>query len=666
MRCLARERTARFATYAELREALEATLPAPVEYARPLRRIIAAWIDLVVFGGIGVLPLSPMFGWSGDDVQTMRVSMVALALAWHLRGAIEGHFGFAAGKWFTGMRLQSTAHRPPGMVIGLKRAVASFGFLWIPVSQVIIGDAVQLDGMFPWYFVLSALLPFIRTSGTGGLAENDRFVGGRVVMHRPRRTGRLVEETRPPALLPGVPCAPRQIDHFTVTRMLHSPDGVLEAREADLGRSVWLVPATVDISFAGPVEPARASAPRRLSDVEVDGQRFRVYPAVPGELLAARLRRPCPWPAVRQWLIDLADELTVRGGSHAAVDVERGVIITPADRLVILPFRMEDRGAESPARDHAHPVSQLARAILQRDGTVGAAVGASERPAHASALLRALSHEAPSAEQLRERVLATQPIRGAVSRSTRGMAAAVLVGVTALNGLGVTSDEVEKHQQAVMVRFLGALSGDALSPRDRQAVMTFTASRLAMRGVTDSVGRERTERWQSARARLLDSMSRRLVDSLARSIPPSPADSASAHRMIIRELGGTPPGMVSTWALIAIEQIVDGAVDIWILCLLMAWAARRGVLLRRLHVEVIDQTGEPAGRLRLLLRQVVAGGPVLLLYTALSDPIAGLESTALPLLAGALVSWGVLAWSIWRDPACSVMERMSGTWLVRA
>ncbi len=662
MRCIARNRAERIGSYTELRDALEATLPSPVEYARPWRRVIAAWIDFVVSGGVAVLPLSPMFGGQSDPVQGGRTLILAWSLAWLVRGAIEGHFGCAAGKWLLGTRLHSESRRPPGAFVGIQRAAVSYGFAWIPVALALSGDPLPLGTVILWCFVLSIFLPFVRTSSTGGLAENDRLIGGRVVMHRPRRPSRTSEENDQPLTLPGDSCAPRQIGSFTVMRVVHSPDGVLEAREADLDRAVWLVPDSVDLTLGGPVDPVRTTAPRRLSDVEADGLRWRVYPVVDGEPLEARLRRPCPWPLTRQWIVDLADELTVRDDSVASIDLWRGVVITAGDRLVSLPFRLPDRPDLLFDGDAAHPACQLAKALLARE----TAAATAERPAHATALLCELSTVAPEGAVLKERVLTTEQNTGRVSGTKRALAAAMIVGFASLNSLGVTSDDLETYQRNVMVRFLDASSARVLSTGDGQAALTFAASRVAMSGVPDSVRSIRTERWQWARKHVINVPRRHLLDSLARSIPPSSVDSAAADRRILGALRGTPPGMVNTWLSVSAEEVVDTAVGIWILCLLAAVTVRRGVLLRRLQLEVVSANGTPAHRVRLVLRQLLNGVPLLLTYAAFDDLSAVSISARMVILGVVFASWGALIWSSWRTPARSLVERLSGTWLVRA
>jgi hypothetical protein len=90
---------------------------------------------------------------------------------------------------------------------------------------------------------------------------------------------------------------------------------------------------------------------------------------------------------------------------------------------------------------------------------------------------------------------------------------------------------------------------------------------------------------------------------------------------------------------------------------------KRGALLHVISAEIVDAKGRRAGRGRRLLRSMLPG--VLIFFVIVIVNVEGSLGpvTGLVLLGVGIAFW---LWSVWKDPGASLLERASGTRLVRA
>ena len=165
MRLLAKNPDDRFATYAELRAAIDAARHRTAPNAPLASRALAALVDLAV--------LSPLWNLA----QHVHLEVVALALAW---GAIEAIWGTTIGKKLFGLRTVDAHDEKP---MGLRMIVRTFIKVWGPLVSGFLAlvpvTAVQLLGAIlfgVW------LLGWLMALGPKRLALHDRMMRTRVTL----------------------------------------------------------------------------------------------------------------------------------------------------------------------------------------------------------------------------------------------------------------------------------------------------------------------------------------------------------------------------------------------------------------------------------------------------------------------------------------------------
>lgn len=165
LRLLAKSPGDRYATYAELREAVESARHRRAPDAPLASRALAALIDLAV--------LSPLFNLG----KLIHLEVVLLAVAW---GAIEAIWGTTIGKKLFALRTVDLHDEKP---MGLRMVVRAFVKVWGPLLAGFFGlvpiPAVQVTGAV--LFVVW-LLGWLMVLGRKRLALHDRLMGTRVIL----------------------------------------------------------------------------------------------------------------------------------------------------------------------------------------------------------------------------------------------------------------------------------------------------------------------------------------------------------------------------------------------------------------------------------------------------------------------------------------------------
>ena len=669
MTCLARKPDARWASYAQLRSALEASLPQSWAPAEPVRRFAAAFLDAVLIDVVLATPLSLAVGTGEAVGQAMTSNGLPLLAALGL-GVMEGVVGFTPGKRLFKLRVIANGGGSAGWRAGMARAAVVSADSWLMLlllgGGVLSGDQLETHSSL-WFWVLPALLFLRARAANGWRAAHDRWTGTRVVTIHPR-TAERTREDHVRSGLPSRPVAVAMVGEYQVSAHLDSPDSVLLARDLGLGRPVWLVSAAPPVGTAEhAVRLPRVSAPRFLETVVADTGSWDVYAAVDGESLHERLQRPCQWPVIRRWLLDLASEVAARAGAPMPDDASARLLIAPDDQLLWVPFRL---AGGSPAHDGGdpdgpHPFRHFAQAILAapREDTLRAL------PPKARALLDALTTGAPTPDTVRHAIAATRAVSGTVSRPRRfGTALVCAVSLAGVTAWFVGARTTQERDQDALVDFTRWIAADpapsasaAGARGDRDAFATYLAARVAV-----PVGGDSTRAaLQAAVRKRLTVREERVFDSLLAAHPrPSSRDSVAADRRLLAELRATPPGMITLWVRNALGFLFAIALMTSLLTLAIAVVGRRGLMLRLLRLDLVDDTGAPASRWRLCLRLLLISAPAAAGLWAV--PLMRLQARAslyvMGLVVGPILLW---MWSAWRDPSRSLLERLSGTWMVR-
>ena len=329
LKCLAKDRAARPATYAALTDVLrplssysQGGAPAPIG-----ARFVGGLIDIVVCYSIGAglaLGLFSVLGVSEPPVFFILTVVVAVFCLYF--ALTERNGGASLGKRLLGFRVVSLDHQGrTSFARTLLRSVTYVAFHALALGvggalgrvaaageerDFVADSLVGLAQQFSTVAAICALFALARRRN-GFAALHDLVSRTRVVQHSPQRVAR----PRVAALDPAPPLSGARIGPYRVVAEPPPalPTGFVAAYDEALRRPVWIrrhPPSTP------PVSPARRdlSRPARLRWLggTRDGDAWDAYEAIDGGPLVDMLDSPRTWGEVRHWLHGLAEE--VRAG----------------------------------------------------------------------------------------------------------------------------------------------------------------------------------------------------------------------------------------------------------------------------------------------------------------------------------------------------------------
>jgi uncharacterized RDD family membrane protein YckC len=701
LRCLAKDRARRPASYAALHGALQPFGSAAPTPATLGLRFMAGAIDFLI-EAIPVLPLNVLVAIRYGLVPPLWLSLLGGAIVVAYYAILEGLWGASIGKRLVGLRVViRAAGRSPGVARAAWRALI---FKAAPLVIVIPGFALG-QARYAELISRSPVLPLSTDLAVGGLiallfstarrrngfaSVHDLWSGTRVV--------RRVAEARCPPLDIAAPTHPqrtsnRHLGPFEVIGTVGSTDvgTLLVGFDSRLLRRVWLLEVRLERPSVPPVlrDLNRKGRLRWLGGRRTPSETWDAYEALDG-VLVALLDRPQPWRAVRSWLADLAEEIDagLNDGSLALLGLDR-VWITRDGRAKLLDFAWP--GAPST------PISNVSATSAQRflsevatSGLAGRAntstVAGQQRqhtlPLSASALLHALARS--NIETWSEVVRRTTAIvDGAdrVGRSRRAasvaLCAAIPLGMALSMGVMVTAGarlitpEIAELRLTLEMAALPSSGGTR-----RTAVETYIAGRFGPM-IKDP------HTWTDPTTAALLGPRRQLAERIIVDHPDvSPGEMASASAAVGSLLEGQRRSIqtMRPWAIAGFMGAVQLAFTA-VLGLLFAWLLRGGLLLRVFGMAVVTRNGERVSRLRALCRGLAAWGLVvvaLCLMTGLSlvffrspgPPTVMPPHQARVLLSLVGLAIGMLViffagavWAVVR-PERGLQDRIAGTYLV--
>lgn len=330
MRCLAKDRGARYQTYGQLRDALlpfraTETVPAP-----PARRILANILDeclafapgFLYFGYWGLEPLDALMG-----ERTLTAALVWLGCyVWYaLYYAIwEGRTGAAAGKFLCGLRVVRLDGQVPGFARALYRVVlfslpnvlpSLLLMAFMPLARMNAtlanGGTLITDqlGFLPFLFFVT-MRRRNRYAAIHDLLTRTRVVVSPKSQPRPMLMERAIA---PMAEVESasVPCeilGPYQIRASLWKTPLAE---LIEAFDPALRRRIWihLRPSTADAVSTARRDLNRPARLRWLNGGRTETHLWDAYEAGDGTPFLKLRGKPQPWSSVRFWLLDLAEEM---------------------------------------------------------------------------------------------------------------------------------------------------------------------------------------------------------------------------------------------------------------------------------------------------------------------------------------------------------------------
>ncbi len=406
LRCLEKDPAKRYATYAELEEALSEVAIAPIAPPTLWPRVAAGLIDGAIISLVFLLasertlslPVSP--GWYvGQSVQGFFISYAYGAL-------FEATWGRTPGKALLGLRVVTASSEASRVLSMLLRNLVFVGGDLLAVLVLIVltrSSGIVKPGENPVLDVSQTIVPmlwllalFSRARAANGFnAWHDLWSGTRVVQARqPEHDGRVILTAESERSFEG---QSKLGPYLIVEPLTPGATDVIEGFDPALRRRVWIVPSATQA-------PHLSLSRRDLDDVArprwVHGSRgaeaaWDAYELEPGEPFLRATSSPRGWKEVRLWLLDLAqsaNRVVDDPSLRTSIDFNR-LWVTRKGRLLLLDFVPPGAPAETAqvvdtsVSSFARSLSELARQAM---GMTSRGESREVLPLHASRLLERL------------------------------------------------------------------------------------------------------------------------------------------------------------------------------------------------------------------------------------------------------------------------------------
>lgn len=309
LRCLSKDRKARFADYETLAAALQPFSSTASKPANPGIRLVANLVDDLV----ATLPtIAGMIavGYAVDDYFLSERNLVgaawlAFASVWALAyyGICEGLWGAAVGKWLFGLRVMNRAGAPPGILRAITRAVivnlpGALGMLATLLTYKgaryaeasAKSEFLGTEWLFP-VLVIALLCTMRRANGFAAL--HDLATDTRVVV-APVREQRVPVET--PVLVASPTETAGKLGPYELKAKLseRGVESLWLARDAALRRDVWIhrQPADAPVVATRRRELSRPTRLRWLNGRRDGDEAWDAYEAPAGRPLVDLLQTP--------------------------------------------------------------------------------------------------------------------------------------------------------------------------------------------------------------------------------------------------------------------------------------------------------------------------------------------------------------------------------------
>lgn len=357
LRGLERDRTRRYQTIADLRDALRDQLPATHVPARRRSLILAYSADLILLQ-LAVIPFHLLSDPVSDASPFLDRWLIAAAAAAYF-GTAEGIYGTTVGKQLLRLRVTKLGEiGPPGLRRGWLRTAVFNGLFFGTLTGFgaaldwKLPDGTRVVGLGLFGLCAAGLAVQLRRTPAGFRGLHDRATGCHT-LQRPRPAERVRLAGRFPNPL-GVRIEsavrlPEMVGGFTVHGKVGDlPDGgeVWVGEDKSLGRRVLLRLTAPRQALTCADEPI-ASRPTRLRPVGRGSlawngadQEWVAYVAPAGGPLADAIdpARPLGWADARPILEQLVDELLAANADGSAVERPGvgQVWVEPGGRLQLL------------------------------------------------------------------------------------------------------------------------------------------------------------------------------------------------------------------------------------------------------------------------------------------------------------------------------------------
>jgi uncharacterized RDD family membrane protein YckC len=670
VRCLAKDPSARPASYADLAKALRRFSGAS-RPASPSARVIAGIIDMIVVGvPVGILKSAVLQQGGARAAANVSVDPWPALISILYFALCEGIWATTVGKRLCGLRIVSTK----GDVTlrqGFGRSII-FQAPQLPlvIGALMLGETSVADYLaaHPALAGLAAMGPtvvtalfFVTMRRRNGLAAvHDLLTGTRVVSKR-------VDEFRQASasvagvdeLAESAPAGAR-FGTFEVGALLGDVPGgkLFDGVDSVLKRRVWLIEW----------EPGTPETPKRRRDVDRVGrlhwlagrrsaqENWDAFEAPPGGPID-----PTPggssWKSVQGWLNDLAAELMASDRDGSMPPLSRDPLWIRHDgRAVLLDFPAPRHGIGtyfgqlSPDPKQSSPLQLL---VAVANLSLGNKTS-SQMPVSAVAMLdrwnkkQATLSIADAESDLG--ALATSSER--VTRGRRmlpvllGMAPIALMLIAAVFAMRMTSGKTGTGRLFTVLGLLGEANKET-DPHYRQAYETYVAGTFRTELTDDALWKafKDTDDKDKELPRLRETANR------VAALHPTPAETAAAAYMIQPALDKLERKKNNTGGPTIFVVLVLVGCGMTFFCELVSVLARpSGIVLSAMGLAVVAASGREISRFRAVLRLLLAWLPMVIFTVLRVIPSSAPWMTQSMVPAGialALMAVGVI-WTAWR------------------
>lgn len=682
---LERDRSRRWATLDDLRDALVQIHPDRQKPARPRIMVLAYLFDMILIV-LTLLPLSLIAGalldQGGHDSDATELSWPGLLLTLVYFTTLDGILGATLGKRLLRLKVSRLDESgPPGLLRGLIRAVVFnllIGLIFVIPEQLAVHLGRAAGGTLGVLSILAGIVGLawqLRRTTFGWQGLHD-LASGCHVIQRPRAAFRVRLHSRYPhpfeRIQPVTVPLPNRIGSFAVKGKLNDlPDGgeVWLAEDRALGREVLarLFPAghpEPDLP-SGPVRPTRL---RALGGGTIDWQgserAWVAYGAPAGAPLADVVdpEVPLSWgealPIIEEITTDLvAGESAKEPWTVTSVDQ---VWVEPGGRVHLLDFPIPSRGSRedtTPASTAMGFIRQVASLALEGSPRVEAGRLRAPLPPHASAITDRIfsdesDHDLSSLRTVLVEGHAQQPL---VTPSLRiahltVQAAFLAFGVIAMfvasgacSLFNATVSRFELHGTAEVQRFLNSEAdvevlrqrvSTSNMPRERNRIAVdlspnqIEATRKRVGAYHDRLASDEQQavrRLTRVERRFLDEMTSSTLDPMLPETAPLPVIGMTLTSAYQPRPEARPLGLAGIAAVIVIFFPI-----VW---MIIAFAVRGGIAWKMAGLVIVRNDGRPIGRFQAAIREMLVWAPVtVLLLATLRVQVAYPESAALRLV----------------------------------
>jgi uncharacterized RDD family membrane protein YckC len=717
LRCLSKQATERFGSYAELRLALtpfSSTAPAPAALGM---RFVAVIIDVFFLSVMSWLLMAAGHALYYGDISSMGdptrmhggsirwISFAIFVFKLGYWGVLEGLWGASVGKAFLGLRVARLNRGVPGipramarqLVLGWPSLLSIFFFndyfnQYDPTSRT-----TQM-----WSFVyLGAgaaylLAMFVTARRANGFAAvQDLLTSTRVIQKATHQQRVIVAQADTPVMT--TEATPKLGPYHALTTLSTGGDEtILLGYDTRLLRKVWIRQTRAG---APPVTPklrniARPGRLRWLQGERNATESWDAYEAVEGKCLCDLVTERQPWSSVRHWLNDLGAELeaSARDGAMPAVLALDRVWITTDGRAKLLDFATPGvtRPQPSAQADLAPGVFLNQIAISALEGRHASVEEAASHPASAPlslsahAFLRSLTTAAADlnfTDRLKP-LLQESPVIAWWKRATMvvltalpalGLGAFFLMGAVLMQSWRKSDPELMPFLSMVMEHRTLERGSNPRPDSGKTIAEQKAALEIIIAGRHGHIVRD-PKLWSSSVYKLIiQPDARAKVERMVADHPNiGPEELKQAEAVLapmIKALDDAEKHsqktnvIENTMGSIAVFMVFSMLAVMAVLSLACALIFRRGPLFRILGIAVVTQSGAEASRLRMLGRGLIAWSPVLFGAVLLKLMPINDRTPLAPFIMLALLATGLAIASLCQRKR-GLHDMLAGTWPV--